>query len=422
MSTMEPENFDLPAYLKDFGRLDTAEPKTIRKRATIRPGMPPKGQTAFDERARIIYPEALLTDIYPTAIPREALPIIVGPSFKWRRPGGNHRVAAVIRESALDFIVNSEDADSGSWSAIHAAYLVNEIDPAAQISLRRGRPVEPWAATLNPVPAVRTPSRPARFFRGADIHGRRPELQEQPSYHDDGFDFSDMEFSGISRSAPIRVVTAGEWLAEQLPLDRAHWSFITNFRILGVGLFARLCTPAHNTREILDAVSPEIAKRIQRDLQGGAANSELAHPAVLQRFVELIESTQAQRVVLFDQFVSARNPADFRPTLGDSFICGNSFGTDLDAVRRARFPLEMLSVLIGAGAARVDFDRRIIEPTPDGQKVAAILSNCPDIREYQSVIVDSLLGRPKEGRLEALEEWITRYFKALKLELSRLDA
>jgi hypothetical protein len=422
---MEPESFDLPAYLKDFGRLDTREPRSIRKRVTLKQGMPPKGEVAFDERARSIYPEAILAEIYPTAIPREALPIIVGPSFRWRRPGGNHRVASLIRGSALDFIVNSEDADSGSWSAIHAAYLVNEIDPAAQISLRHGKPDASRAATQNPAPAVRRPSRPARFFRGADIHGihgRRPELQEQPSYHDDGFDFSDMEFPGISRSAPIRVVTAGEWLAEQLPLDRAHWSFITNFRILGVGLFARLCTPADNTTEILDAVSPEIARRIQMGLLGGAANSELAHPAVLQRFVELIESTQAQRLVLFDQFVSARNPADFRPTLGDSFICGNSFGTDLDAVRRARFPLEMLSVLIGAGAARVDFDRRIIEPTPDGQKVAAILSNCPDIREYQSVIVDSLLGRPKEGRLEALEEWITRYFKALKLELSRLDA
>jgi hypothetical protein len=418
---MEPENFDLPAYLKDFGRLNTVEPKSVRRRATMRPGMPPQGQAAFNERARIIYPEALLRESYPTAIPREALPIIVGASFKWSRPAGNHRVAAVIRESELDFIVNSEDEDSGFWSALHAAYLVNEIDPTARISLRHGQPVEPWAATLNPVPADRSPLRRPRFPSGPEIRGRRHILPE-PSHHDDGSDFSDMEFQGMSRSAPIRVVTAGEWLAEQLPLDRAHWSFITNFRILGIGLFARLCTPSGNTKEILDAVSPEIATRIQRDLLGGAKNPELAHPAVLQRFVELTESTEAQRLVLFDQLVSARKPEDFRPTLGDSFISGNSFGTDMDAVRRALYPLEMLSVLIGAGAARVDFDRRIIEPTPDGQKVADILSNCPDIREYQAVIVDSLLGRPKEGRLEALEEWIIRYFEALKLELSKLDA
>lgn len=411
MNATNNEGFDLASYLRDFGRLNTGEPGP-RKRVTIKPGFPPVGERAYNEAARTIYPEALIDQTYPTAIPSEVLPVIVGPAFKWRNAPLGSRLAALIRDSDLDFIADFKDEDTASWAALHAAYLINEIDPDATISI--------WPKPYEPANAPRHPASrmPARQRLGT--LGNRPPFSDTADFY--GYpDYSGVSLRG-GRETPDRIVTAKAWLDEQAPLDRAHWSFITNFRILGVRLFARFCTPADNADEILSAVRPEISKHIRRELLNGSSNPELAHPAVLQRFVELIESTEAQRMVLFDQLVSARKREDFRPTLGDTFICGTSFGTDLAGIRRARFPLEMLGVLIGAGAARVDFERRIIEPTPAGREVQAILSKCADIREYQAVIIDSLIGRQNEDQLAELEGWIIRYFETLKQELEKLDA
>lgn len=403
MTTANNEEFDLKSYLSDFGRLLTVEPGP-RRRVTVEPGLPPAGVRAYNEAARTIYPEALIDQTYPTAIPSEVLPVIVGPSFKWRNAPLGSRLAALIRDSDLDFIADFKDEDTPSWAELHAAYLINEIDPDATISIWSKPPASADALRH---PASRMPGRNRLGTHQNDFHGYP--------------DYSDLAVR-LRSETPDRTITAKAWLDEQAPLDRAHWSFITNFRILGVGLFARFCTPADNTDEILSAVRPEISKHIRRELLNGSSNPELAHPAVLQRFVELIESTEAQRMVLFDQLVSARKHEDFRPTLGDTFICGNSFGTDHSGIRRARFPLEMLGVLIGAGAARVDFERRIIEPTPAGREVQAILARCADIREYQTVIVDSLIGRKNEDQLADLEGWIIRYFETLKNELAKLDA
>jgi hypothetical protein len=310
-------------------------------------------------------------------------------------------VAALLRGSEIDFIADPDDHEA-AWSAIHAAYLINEVDPNAMISIRAGR-----STARDPRQTAQQRVEPSRQIPGRRAAFPDPFSRSYPSYPL----YQDDEAS--------RVVTAEEWLAEQTNLDRAHWSYVTNFLVLGLGLFTRICKPADNTGQILDAVAPSIAKIIKNELLNGL--SELAHPAAMQRFAELAESTEAQRLVLFDQFFNAKKPEDFRPTLGDGFICGSSFGTDLDVIRRARYSLPMLSALIGVGAVQVDFDRRIIELTPEGRRVADILANCLDIREYQTVIIDCLAGRAKESRLEALEGWIIRHFELLKLELAKLD-
>ncbi len=72
MTTTNNEEFDLKSYLSDFGRLLTVEPGP-RRRVTVEPGFPPAGVRAYNEAARTIYPEALIDQTYPTAIPSEVL-------------------------------------------------------------------------------------------------------------------------------------------------------------------------------------------------------------------------------------------------------------------------------------------------------------------------------------------------------------
>jgi hypothetical protein len=423
--------FDLESYLSSFGRLDCGTPCRNRT-LTLKPvGCPADSKPFKDEVRKVLRADDLIDPIFPTQMPADTYPLIVGPSFRWRKPSMAWEITALIRESHVvyDETDSSEDLGSLWWSRLHAAYLLNEIAPDDEVEIvLRTTDLEASSRNEPKDQMVRAAAgnqhqEHQRFGRG----GREPSPDFLTKLLEEDDDVSN--YSSFDRSKPSPVIgsasparetlracgrrlSARAWYEELLPIARQHFSFITNFQVLGFKLFS-LCSAPTDTFAILDALKSEMRKAARTNILP-RPNLHLTHPAVLQRIIELSESTAAQRLDLFSQLVTIKHPSEFRPTLGDRFVCGRHFGSAPSVSRRARHAFEHIIQLIAAGVLEFDIPEKTVRLTEGGWKVVEILRKCPDIREYQEKMVDQLLMHEEPASIgQAVEAWTLNYFKDL---------
>jgi hypothetical protein len=409
------DNFDLEGYLKDFGRLEYVRPRLPRPTLTLKPGKPPEGEKGVDEFARVIYPGALLDSIFPTDIPETMLPMIVGPSFEWQRGVRKQTVAKMIIESDLVYDERATDITSLTdlgWYRLHAAYLVNQIDPGREISV--------WeqssgaGASSHEEPRDKAPEEIADFF--TDL------LADDDPFADDafGFDFEsgdDQETEGFAR----RTVAVTDWLAELMPIARAHFSFYTNSLVIAKKLFGS-CTPTRDLSAFLSLLKEKPRKTAERYIKWGENNVHVYHAHSYRYLAALAESTPHQRTELFDQMVTVERVNDVRATLGDDVVAGYVFGSESSTLRRNHTTFDYIVALILYGLLAVDVERRTLEITEAGWKAVEILRKCPHIDGYECVIVDMSAGVSPFSAATALEGWVLNFFGTLHSVIEQQDS
>lgn len=410
------EDFDLEGYLKDFGRLTYVRPREPRKTLVMKAGKLPEGKKSVDENARIIYPGELLTAIFPTDIPESMLPMMVGPSFSW---SGRWNVAKMILESDLVYDeteCESDDLADLGWWRLHAAFLVNEIAPGKEITVKEWRIAE-----------KEENSSAVDFLLGL----LEPETDDDPFSFEDGFDFSEddsFDFDSLDTDEDHpglrlirRKVTSTDWLAEYMPIARAYFSFYTSSIVIGKGLFAR-CTPAEDLSGFLDLLKEKPRKSADKLVKWARLSLDIYHAHSYRYIADLAESTEAQRMDLFDQMVRVEKARHIRATLGDGVIAGNFFGSEITTIRRGYNTFDFIVVLLLKGFLSVDIERRTFEITEGGWKVIEILRKCPHVNGYADVVTDISAGIVPFSAATALEDWIPPFFDALRTEIARHDA
>jgi hypothetical protein len=406
------ETFDLEGYLKDFGRLTYVRPREHRQTLVMKPGKPPEGKKSVDENARVIYPGRFLTSIFPTDIPETMLPMIVGPAFEWDRGAMKWTVAKLILECD---IVYDESEDDGqdladlAWQRMHAAYLVNEIAPGKEISVKEWRGAADRPALEQPRDETPDDNAPEDV---ADFFSELLATEDDDPFDFDGFDF-DLGDEHMNPGLNRRTVTSTAWLAELMPIARAHFSFYTNSIVIGKKLFEH-CTPAEDLSGFVALLKEKPRKTAENHIRWAKKSLNIYHAHAYRYLAELAESTPAQRMDLFDQMVRVENAKHVRATLGDRLIVGSVFGTEDRIFRRAYDTFEFMMVLLTKGLLSVDVERRTFDITAGAWKVIDILRKCPHVNGYEDVLVDISAGTTPFSAATPLEDWVIHFFETLR--------
>jgi hypothetical protein len=408
------ETFDLEGYLKDFGRLTYVRPLEHRHTLIMKPGKPPEGKKGVDESARIIYPGRFLTSIFPTDIPETMLPMIVGPAFEWDRGAMKETVAKLILECDIVYDESEDDGEDLAdlaWQRMHAAYLVNEIAPGKEITVKEWRTAADRPAFEEPRAEAPKENAPRSL---SDILSQllTTDDDDDPFDFEDPFDF-DLGDESMNPRLNRRTVTSTDWLAELMPIARAHFSFYTNSIVIAKPLFER-CTPADDLSGFVALLKEKPRKTAENHIRWAKKSLDIYHAHAYRYLAELAESTPAQRMDLFDQMVRVENAKHVRATLGDRLIVGSVFGTEDRIFRRAYNTFEFMMVLLTKGLLSVDVERRTFDITEGAWKVIDILRKCPHVNGYEDVIVDISAGTTPFSAATPLEDWVIHFFETLR--------
>lgn len=415
------EDFDLEGYLKDFGRLTYVRPRDPKNKLVMKAGKAPQGGKAVDVIAKVIYPCDIMKAIFPTDIPEGMLPLMVGPSFSWH--GAKWNVAKMILDCDIVYDETGVDCDDLAdlgWWRLHAAYLVNEIAPGKEITVKEWRVAE-----------KQDDSSPVDFLLGL------LEDEDEDPFSFDGFDAvepfgseegdpfefdtldSDDDHPGLRLVS--RKVSVADWLAEHMDIARAYFSFYTSSIVIGKGLFEH-CTPAEDLSGFLDLLKEKPRKSADKLVKWAKPSLDIYHAHSYRYIADFAESTAHQRMELFDQMTRVERAKHIRATLGDDLIAGNYFGTKSTTIRRTYNSFDFIMVLLLKGFLSVDVERRTFEITEGGWKVIEILRKCPHVSGYEGLIADISAGVAPFSAAKALEDWIPPFFEALRSELAKQDA
>lgn len=413
------EDFNLESYLKDFGRLTYVRPRDSKSKLVMKAGKTSQGEKAVDVIAKVIYPGDIMTAIFPTKIPEGMLPMMVGPSFSWH--GSRWNVAKMILDCDVVYDeteCETDDLSDLGWWRLQAAYLVNEIAPGKEITVKE------WC-----VADKQDDSSPVDFLLGL--------LEDEDPFSFDGFDAkepfgseegdsfdfdtldSDDDHPGLRLVS--RKVSVTDWLAEHMDIARAYFSFYTSSIVIGKGLFEH-CTPAEDLSAFLDLIQEKPRKSADKLVKWAKQSLDIYHAHSYRYIADFAESTTHQRMELFDQMIRVESAKHIRATLGDYLIAGNYFGTDSTTIRRTYNSFDFIMVLLLRGFLSVDLERRTFEITEGGWKVIEILRKCPHVSGYEGVIADISAGVAPLSAAKVLEDWIPSFFEALRSELANQDA
>ncbi|NTF18253.1 hypothetical protein G6L37_07520 [Agrobacterium rubi] len=414
---MTTKEFDLEAHMKDFGRIDFSKPVHMLSDLTLLPGRAPAKALAYDPHKNIIYMQDLVSPILASHLPDDAFPLLVGPAFKWTRKADAWKISDAIRNARVVYdettLSESTPADR-YWARMHAAYVLNEMAPDQIISVRLFEEVE-GASGQNEEPRYET-----NASRGTSHNARPPKPETEYVLSqlldcDDEDEEGSFEFGDDNPFDEGRQLTCREWYAEQLQIGRQHFSFMTNFKKLGIDIIKHYGVTAVEASEIMGMFHHGVHDEIRDAVLAGHKSPDIGHPIVLQILFGIAESTQLQRLALYDQLVSARKPEDVTLTLGARIVSGHHFGTKPHRMRKIQRGLQAIALLLGAGLIRLDGDRRSIEVTEDGLNTVEALGSGPHINGYQERINDQI-GFHEDPNVVGpeVEAWIMEYFTNLK--------